>query len=204
MKHIRQFESYSNKRKLDKAIKESVMVVDDIYRVNLTADVPQSLVNAYIKKVKDTLDKNARQFYSDVQIAEEITKHILQNGLNIDKLDPAPLFGGTPQAQAQMQPQIQAQAQQMPQAQMQPQVQVQPGAQVQGQPQAQPVQGQPVQGQPQGQEPQAQAQIQPAQSQPQAQPQAQGGDFEEVGEEETPEEREARERREEGTEELPI
>ena len=125
MKHIRQFESYSKKRKLDKAIKESVMVVDDLYRVNVTADVPQSLINAYIKKVKDSLDKNVRQYYSDVQIAEEITKYALQQGLNIDKLDPAPLFGGAPQAQSQPQVQVQGQPQAQAQAQVQPQAQVQ-------------------------------------------------------------------------------
>ena len=80
MKHIRKFVSYSQKRKLDTIIKESVMIVDDIYRVNITVDVTQSLLNAYVKKVKDTLDKNARQFYSDVQLAEEITKYVVLQG----------------------------------------------------------------------------------------------------------------------------
>jgi hypothetical protein len=135
MKHIRKFESYSNKRKLQEIIKESVMIVDDIYRVNVTADIPQSLLNAYIKKVKDSLDKNARQFYSDVQLAEEITKHVLQQGLNIDKIDPSALFGGQPQGQAQpaqVQAQAPVQAQAQAPVQAQPQVQVDAQAPVQG------------------------------------------------------------------------
>ena len=152
MKHIRKFESYSNKRKLQEIIKESVMIVDDIYRVNVTADIPQSLLNAYIKKVKDSLDKNARQFYSDVQLAEEITKYVLQQGLNIDKIDPSALFGGQPQGQAQGQPQVQVQGQPVQGQPVQGQAQAQPvQGQAQPQAQAQPVQGQAVQGQAQGQ-----------------------------------------------------
>ena len=165
MKHIRKFESYSQKRKLQEVIKESVMIVDDIYRVNVTADIPQSLLNSYVKKVKDSLDKNARQFFSDVQLAEEITKYVLQQGLNIDKLEPSALFGGQP-----VQTGTQVQAQSQP-SEGQAQVQVQGQAQAQA----------PAQGQ-------AQAQA-PAQGQAQAQAPAQGqGEFEEVGEEEGEEE----------------
>jgi hypothetical protein len=140
MKHVRKFESYSKKRKLDQAIKESVMVVDDVYKVRVTADIPQSLLNAYVKKVKDTLDKNARQFFSDVELAEEITKFVLQQGLNIDKLEPSALFGGAPQAQAQgqAQPQVQPQAQPQAQPEVQPQAQPQVQVETQVEPQAQP------------------------------------------------------------------
>lgn len=185
MKHIRKFESYSKKRKLNEIIKESVMIVDDLYRVNVTADIPQSLLNAYIKKVKDGLDKNARQFFSDVQLAEEITKHVLQQGLNIDKLEASALFGGA-QAQGQSgQIQVQSQAQAQVPVQAQAPVQAQVPAQGQVPPQAQaqaPVQGQ-VAPQAQGQmvpqdQPQGQGQMAPqAQGQgqmtPQAQPQGQ-------------------------------
>jgi hypothetical protein len=196
MKHIRKFESYSIKRKLDKAIKESVMIVDDVYKVNINADIPQSLINAYIKKVKDSLDKNARQFYSDVQIAEEITKYVLQQGLNIDKLDPSSLFGGGAPAQGQAQPAVQVQSQSQT-VQAQP-VQEVPQAQAQA-PQAQAQAPQAQAPQAQAQAPQAQAQAPQAQAQaPQSQSQ---GEFEEV--EETEEEREERERRER-EEELPL
>lgn len=194
MNHIRKFESYSKKRKLDQVIKEAVQIVDDVYKVNVTADVPQSLLNAYIKKVKDNLDKNARQIFSDTQIAEEITKYVIQKGLNIDQLEPSILYGGA-QAQSQGQTQVQAQGQiqtqtipqDVPQGQPQAQAQAQAPVQVdtqsqsqapQGQPQAQlDAQGQSIQGQPQAQSPQGQAQ-------PQGQPQAQGQNFEEITDEE--------------------
>lgn len=169
MKHIRQFESFSRRKKLLEVIKESVMIVDDVYKVNVTAEIPQSLLNSYIKKVKDGLDKNVRQFYSDVQLAEEITKHVLQKGLNIDSLQPSDLFGGAPQAQPQS-GQAQVQVQSQPQAQVQPQVQAQPQDQLQSQVQAQPQ----VQVQPQGQ---VQDELQfeePAQGQVQSQFQSQG------------------------------
>ena len=198
MKHIRQFESFSRRKKLLEVIKESVMIVDDVYKVNVTAEIPQSLLNSYIKKVKDGLDKNVRQFYSDVQLAEEITKHVLQKGLNIDSLQPSDLFGGAPQAQpqsgqAQVQVQSQPQAQVQPQVQAQPQDQLQDQTQMQAQPQAQ-VQPQ-VQAQPQGQvqdelqfEEPAQGQVQSqfqsqGQSQGQGQAQGQGEEDEEDNEE---------------------
>ena len=32
-------------------------------------DIPQSLINSYVKKVKDSTGKNLRQFFGDVEIA---------------------------------------------------------------------------------------------------------------------------------------
>ena len=216
MKHLNKFESYTKKRKLTDAIKESVMVVNDVYRVNTTVDIPQSLINTYVKAVKDSLGKNARQFYSDIQLAEEITKFVVQSGLTPEKIPAGALFGGegqTAQAgqapQAQMPGQVQAQPAQIqghPQAQAQTQGQPQAQAQTQGQPQVQ-VQAQAQGGQAQGQgQPQVQSQAQAqgaqaAQAQPQAQGQSQAQpndeDFEEVKDEEE-------EPNEENNEELPL
>ena len=76
MKHIRKFENYQTKKRRDEAIKEAVMTVNDIYRVNTMIDIPQSLINAYVKKVKDTTGKNLKQLFGDVVIAEEIVNKI--------------------------------------------------------------------------------------------------------------------------------
>jgi cobalamin biosynthesis protein CobT len=92
-KHIREFKSYTAKRKLTDSIKESVMIVNDIYKVRATVDIPQSLLNAYVKKVKDNTDKNVRQFFSDTELAEEIVKVILQQNMDIEKLSPNMIFG---------------------------------------------------------------------------------------------------------------
>jgi hypothetical protein len=202
MSYIRKFQSFSDKKRGSEGKtvhNESVMIVNDMYKVNVTVDIPQSLINSYVKKVKDSIDKNARQFYSDQLVAEELVKYVLQQNLDINKIDARALFGGVPQGQEQAQGQVQVQAQ----TQAQPQGQAQAPAQGQ----AQPAQGE---AQPQGQgQPQGQAQA-PAQgeAQPQGQPQPQGQaqapaqgqsqsseEFEEVEEEE---------KEEEGEEELPI
>ena len=203
MKHIRMFESYRVKRRRDDIIKESVLQVNDIYKVRIMADVPQSLLNAYVKKVKDNVGKNLRQFFGDMDLAEEIIKWVVQNGLDADKMPANALVGGAQgqgqsgaqQAPAQMAPQGQAQTQMAPEGQMAPQGQAQPAPQAQGQmaPQGQAQPQVQAETQPQGQG-QAQGQAAPqGQAQPQAQAQGQG--YEEVNPEE--------EEEEENEEELP-
>ncbi len=188
MKHIRTFESYKtekvklksiNKSAFVEAIKESVLQVGDIYKVRSMVDIPQSLINSYVKKVKDSTGKNLRQFFGDVEIAEELLKYITISGLDLEKIPGNALMGG---AQGQTQGQGQGQAQ----GQGQGQVQVDTQAEGQGQTQGQ--------GQDQGQfeEPQGQAQ---GQGQGQAQGQGQG---------QTQGQGQAQEEGEEGEEELPL
>jgi hypothetical protein len=188
MKHIRTYENYRIKKNREEIIKESVLQVNDIYKVKTMIDIPQSLINAYVKKVKDTTGKNLRTFFGDVDIAEEIVKFINMNNLDIDKIPGGALMGGG-QSQTQTQPEAQPQAQ----TQEAPQAEAQPAQteEVPAQAQEAPVQGE-------FEEPQAQAQ--PAQGQTQ-----EGEEEEETpvqGEEETPVQGE--EETEEGEEELPL
>ena len=186
MRHIKGFESYRIIKNREEIIKESVFQVNDIYKVKTMIDIPQSLINAYVKKVKDSTGKNLRQFFGDVDIAEEIIKYITLNNLDVDKIPGGAIMGG----QAQAQPQAQG-------GQMDPQAQAQPAPQAQVQ---QPADAQGAQAPVAQAQPQAQAQAQ-GQAQGQAQPQAQGqvqvqtqpaeGEFEEPkaqGEEEEEEE----------------
>ena len=144
MKHIRTFENYRVIKNREEIIKESVLQINDIYKVKTMVDIPQSLINAYVKKVKDTTGKNLRQFFGDVDIAEEIIKYINLNNLDIEKIPGNALMGGA-QSQAQTGGQSQVQVQtEGGQAQGQP---AQGQEQVQGQ---EHVQGQ-AQGQAQGQ-----------------------------------------------------
>ena len=140
MKHIRTFESYRIRKNREEIIKESVLQINDIYKVKTMIDIPQSLINAYVKKVKDTTGKNLRQFFGDVDIAEEIVKYINMNNLDVEKLPGNALMGGA-QGQGQTQPQGEtegeAQAQAQPQAQAQGEAQPQAQAQGEAQPQAQ-------------------------------------------------------------------
>ena len=149
MKHIRTYEKYRIVKNRSEIIKEAVLQVNDIYKVKTMIDIPQSLINSYVKKVKETTGKNLRQFFGDVDIAEEIVKYINMNNLDIEKIPGGALMGGQEETQVQ-----QAQPEAQPQAQMQPQVQ----------PEAQ-------QTQPQGEfeEPQADAQVQAQDGQVQAQ-----------------------------------
>ena len=189
MNHIRKFESFKKGKKREEIIKEAVFQVNDIYKVKTTIDIPQSLINAYVKKVKDNTGKNLRQFFGDMDIAEEIVKFVAQTGLDADNLSPTALVGGV-QGQSQGQGQTQPQAETQPQAQPQthPQTQTQEEGQVQVQTQGE-GQGQ-AQGQGQGEFEEVQGE-----GQGQAQPQAQGqGQAQAQGEEEE---------EEEGEEELP-
>jgi hypothetical protein len=205
MKYIRTFESHKtvkgnlkaiNPSILEEAIKESVINVGDIYKVRSMVDIPQSLINSYVKKVKDTTGKNLRQFFGDVEIAEELVKHITTSGLEIDKIAGNALMGGAQgQGQAQGQVQVDTQAETQPLAQepvqeVPAQAEGQVPAQAEGQAPAQ-EEGQPV-AQPSAQfEEPAQAQEGQAPAQPATQE-----------EEEEEEEKEGEEGQEE--EELPL
>ena len=145
MKHIRTFEKYRLKNRRYEIIKESVIQVNDVYKVKTMIDIPQSLINAYVKKVKDTTGKNLRQFFGDVDIAEEVVKYINTANLDVDNIPGNAIMGGELQPDeaqmidTQVQPQAQVQQQAQPQAQVQQQAQpqAQPQVQVQAQPQTQ-------------------------------------------------------------------
>jgi len=62
MNHIRTFENYRVRKNREEIIKEAVLQVNDIYKVKTMIDIPQSLLNSYVKKVQDTTGKNLRQF----------------------------------------------------------------------------------------------------------------------------------------------
>ena len=84
--YVARFDSYQKQKRREDIIKESVLQVNDIYKVRTMVDIPQSLINAYVKKVKDVTGNNLRQFFGDVDIAEEIIKHINLNYLDADKI----------------------------------------------------------------------------------------------------------------------
>lgn len=192
MKHVRTFEKFRIRKNREEIIKESVLQVNDLYKVKTMIDIPQSLINAYVKKVKDTTGKNLRQFFGDVDVAEEIVKWVTLNFLDVDKIPGGAIMGGQTQAQAQggqVQPQVQVEGetQAQPQAQIQDQGQAQPQAQVDMDGFEEPIQGQ-AQGQPQAQT-QGQAQGQPqvqVEGQPQAQTQVQAQEDEDEEENELP------------------
>lgn len=74
-------------------VNETVKQVDDIYKVG-SINIPQSLINSYVKKVKDETQKNLRQLYSDMEIAEELVRYAVDTHLNSDELPVSALLGG--------------------------------------------------------------------------------------------------------------
>lgn len=175
MKHVKAFEKFRIQKNREDIIKEAVYQVNDIYNVQVTVPITQAIINKYVQKVKETTGKNLRQFFGDVQLAEEITKWVMTNGLDVEKIPGGAILGGQAQAQTQAQA-PQAQTQEIPQVQAQTQAetpQVQTQVQGQGQVQVQP----PVEGE--FEEPQAQA----PQVQGQAPVQGQGEEEEEEEEE---------------------
>lgn len=154
MKHVKAFEKFRILKNREDIIKEAVYQVNDIYNVQVTVPITQAIINKYVQKVKETTGKNLRQFFGDVQLAEEITKWVMTNGLDVEKIPGGAILGGQTQAQTQGQAQPQAQTQEMPQVQPQAQPEVQAQAPVDQ-----------TQVQAQVQEP-AQVQAQPAQAQP--------------------------------------
>ena len=136
MKHIRQFESFRVQKNREEIIRESVLQVNDIYKVKTMIDIPQSLINSYVKKVKDTTGKNLRQFFGDVDIAEEIVKYITLNNTDVEKIPGNALMGG-PQGQGQVQVQTEGETQAQPQAQPQAQAEEGEFEEPQGQEEAQ-------------------------------------------------------------------
>ena len=129
MKYIRTFESYRGvKKKLasvnpeifKQAINESVLQVGDLYKVRSMVDIPQSLINSYVKKEKDTTGRNLRQFFGDVEIAELLLQYITTAGLDLDKIPTGALTGQSQaQTQTQVQPGSTQNTEEMPQAQTQ-------------------------------------------------------------------------------------
>ena len=149
IKNITPFGKFKDiKNKPEEKINELVEPRDNEYDVTLTFTVPKTLINGYIKKVKDETNKDLRQTKSEAGLAEQMVSYLVQNYLVIENL-PVDMAVSTDQkavqAQAQTQVQPDIQLQDEPEAQDEPiqtdgaQVQVsQPGAQAQvGQGQAQ-------------------------------------------------------------------
>ena len=129
---------------------------DDTWKVRTRIEIPQSLINSYVKKVKDETGENVRAKWSDQELAEEIANFITTSFMTIENLPTSMTTS------VKTEPTIQAQEDMPVQAQVETEIDTEEP--VQGQPQAQ------VQTQPQGQ-PQGQSQGQPAQTTAQTVPQ---------------------------------
>lgn len=132
MENLTKFEEFKNKKHGSK-LNEGVIKIGNDYVVS-DIEVPASLVNSYIKKVKDETSKNLREMWSDQDIVHRLVKYCIENHLQIDNLPSSIVLGGEAseeievqetQPEAPIQPQdIQAEPVQT-QTQSQPEVQAQ-------------------------------------------------------------------------------
>ena len=100
------------------AIRESVTKVGDVYKVKiLGAEVPKSLINAFVSKAKKERDMDPRDNWSDSDLAELFVKYVLDTYLNIDSIPVEAIMGekveNTPGAQNAPAAQVQTPAQQV-------------------------------------------------------------------------------------------
>jgi cobalamin biosynthesis protein CobT len=93
MKFIRKFESHRAKSKREQIINEAVLHVNDTYKVKTMVDIPQSLINKYVSKVKEETGTDLKTFFGNLDIAEEIVKYVNQNYIEIDKIPSGALIG---------------------------------------------------------------------------------------------------------------
>lgn len=100
MKHIKTYEEIAQLRREGK-INESVSKVNDVYKVKATIDVPQSLVNKIAKKVKDDTGRDAKEVWSDVEIAEAIVTYVYNTFLNDESIPSAAVTGADETTPAQ-------------------------------------------------------------------------------------------------------
>jgi hypothetical protein len=104
MKYIKQYENHVKLKKAQEVpvkevktlqvINESVEIIDDIYEVRTTTEIPQSLINGFIKKAETNLDIKVRKTYSDKDLAEMLVNKVIKMNLDIEKLNPSDFFGG--------------------------------------------------------------------------------------------------------------
>ena len=104
MKYIKQYENHVKLKKTQEApvkevktlqvINESVEIIDDIYEVRTTTEIPQSLINGFIKKAETNLGIKVRKTYSDKDLAEMLVNKVIKMNLDIEKLNPSDFFGG--------------------------------------------------------------------------------------------------------------
>jgi hypothetical protein len=72
----------------NKRVNENSFLVGQDYKVKVVIDVPQSLVQEYIDKVKEETDKDPLDNFSEAEIAEQIVSFLVKKNLMIDNLTP--------------------------------------------------------------------------------------------------------------------
>ena len=84
MENLTKFDDFKNKKHGSK-LNEGVIKIGNEYVLS-DVQIPVSLVNSYIKKIKDESGKNLREMMSDQDVAYRLVKYVIENYLQIDNL----------------------------------------------------------------------------------------------------------------------
>ena len=138
----------------EQEVSEGAQLLDNTWKVRTRVEVPTTLINAYIKKVKDETGEDLRKKWSEQELAEEITKYVTTSYLTIENL-PTSIVSN-----AAAEPKTQVQEEMPVETQVQPPTQATEPVNVQIEPQAPAAQGTEAVAQtvPQAQKPAGQAQ----------------------------------------------
>ena len=127
MKNLTEYNDFKNMKHVsseEEVINEGAQLYDDLWKVRMRVEIPNSLINQYIKKVKDETGEDPKNKWSSQEIAEEIAKHVTTSYMTIENL-PVSIISNmnnepTTQVQEQMPTQTQVQAPVQPTAQIEP------------------------------------------------------------------------------------
>ncbi len=75
------------------SVNEQVIKKGDIWSVKTMIDIPRSLINAFVSKAKKDHGVDARENWSDTDLAELFVKYITTNFVNIDSLPVKGILG---------------------------------------------------------------------------------------------------------------
>ena len=90
---IRNFTSFQKKRNTENPLIESVKVINDRFIVG-GIELKQSVINSYIKKVKDATGQDLNNSFSKEEIAEQLVTYLIDTHGDVDNIPPSALLGG--------------------------------------------------------------------------------------------------------------
>lgn len=143
MKNLTEYNDFKNMKhesvKDSESVNEGAQLFDDVWKVRMRVEIPNTLINSYIKKVKDETGEDPKNKWSSQEISEEIAKYITTSFMTIENLPSSIITSMSNEPKAQVQETMPAQSQVQPTAQIEPGAEpaAQPAAQVPAQPAAQ-------------------------------------------------------------------
>ena len=93
IRRFHNFRNIRNQKNKESSIKESVKVINDKFIVG-GIELKQSIINSYIKKVKDSTGQDLNNTYSKEEIAEQLVNYIISEYGDSDNIPPSALLGG--------------------------------------------------------------------------------------------------------------